>query len=61
MPGFTECCNEHDICYTTCNNRKRMCDFEFEKCLKEACKKKNTNLNESKIKIILEIYSDYNI
>ena len=37
-PGMIECCNEHDMCYDTCNADKDECDFRFKKCLYAVCK-----------------------
>ncbi|KAL1123467.1 hypothetical protein AAG570_002547 [Ranatra chinensis] len=39
MPSveMTKCCNEHDICYGTCNKLKDVCDFEFRRCLYKIC------------------------
>uniref|UniRef100_A0A8D9EB86 Group XIIA secretory phospholipase A2 n=1 Tax=Cacopsylla melanoneura TaxID=428564 RepID=A0A8D9EB86_9HEMI len=34
---LTTCCNEHDICYGTCNKQKETCDFDFRKCLYKIC------------------------
>lgn len=31
------CCNEHDICYDTCNSDKELCDLEFKRCLYKYC------------------------
>lgn len=31
------CCNEHDICYETCNNDKELCDLNFKRCLYKYC------------------------
>lgn len=31
------CCNEHDICYDTCNKDKELCDIEFKRCLYNYC------------------------
>lgn len=31
------CCNEHDICYDTCNKDKEMCDLDFKRCLYAYC------------------------
>ncbi|EKX43127.1 hypothetical protein GUITHDRAFT_140707 [Guillardia theta CCMP2712] len=37
--GLTECCNQHDICYHTCQTGKsqkkgmEICDKDFEKCM----------------------------
>ena len=39
---FTECCNEHDVCYDTCGSDKDMCDVRFKKCLYASCKKANS-------------------
>ena len=36
-PGFTECCNKHDICYDTCNKERSSCDKNFKECLKDSC------------------------
>lgn len=36
---MTQCCNEHDICYDTCNSAKANCDFEFQRCLFKICEK----------------------
>ncbi|PNF17609.1 hypothetical protein B7P43_G14079 [Cryptotermes secundus] len=33
------CCNDHDICYDTCGEKKELCDFEFKKCLYTACRR----------------------
>lgn len=33
------CCNEHDLCYDTCNNDKEMCDLDFRRCLLKICDK----------------------
>ncbi|EFC37002.1 predicted protein [Naegleria gruberi] len=38
--GFTNCCNEHDICYTDCSKSKEQCDSEFTECLNGHCKTK---------------------
>ncbi|XP_059472093.1 group XIIA secretory phospholipase A2 isoform X1 [Neocloeon triangulifer] len=34
---MTECCNQHDICYDTCNVDKEKCDFDFKRCLYKIC------------------------
>lgn len=31
------CCNEHDICYDTCNSDKELCDLDFKRCLFRYC------------------------
>lgn len=31
------CCNDHDICYDTCNSDKELCDIEFKRCLYKYC------------------------
>ncbi|KAF2359804.1 Group XII secretory phospholipase A2 precursor, partial [Trinorchestia longiramus] len=33
-----DCCNEHDICYDTCNSNKEVCDVKFKRCLYAICK-----------------------
>lgn len=35
--GMTKCCNEHDICYGTCNKDKDECDLSFKRCLYRIC------------------------
>ncbi|XP_075230549.1 phospholipase A2 group XII [Lycorma delicatula] len=35
--GITKCCNEHDICYGTCNKDKEKCDLDFKRCLYSIC------------------------
>lgn len=34
---FTEICNQHDICYGTCNNYRRTCDDTFCSDLETSC------------------------
>ncbi|XP_044759420.1 group XIIA secretory phospholipase A2 isoform X2 [Coccinella septempunctata] len=34
---MTKCCNTHDICYSTCNKQKELCDLEFKRCLYRYC------------------------
>lgn len=34
---MTQCCNEHDLCYDTCNNPKKNCDELFKNCLYRLC------------------------
>lgn len=31
--SVTECCNGHDICYSTCTRTKSDCEIEFRSCL----------------------------
>lgn len=31
------CCNEHDLCFDTCNNDKELCDLDFRRCLHKIC------------------------
>lgn len=31
------CCNNHDICYDSCNSDKELCDLEFKRCLYKYC------------------------
>lgn len=35
--SFEDACNQHDICYGTCNSEKQTCDKNFEDNLIEAC------------------------
>jgi len=32
-----DCCNEHDVCYDTCNSDKELCDLDFKRCLFKIC------------------------
>ncbi|XKL63233.1 hypothetical protein PGB90_005597 [Kerria lacca] len=32
-----KCCNDHDICYGTCNKSKDKCDVKFRECLYKIC------------------------
>jgi len=34
---FTVCCNQHDLCYDTCGNKKSDCDLDFKKCMERVC------------------------
>lgn len=34
---MTKCCDQHDICYDTCNSDKEKCDLEFKRCLYKYC------------------------
>ncbi|KAL3274343.1 hypothetical protein HHI36_015741 [Cryptolaemus montrouzieri] len=34
---MTKCCDQHDICYDTCNKEKELCDIEFKRCLYKYC------------------------
>ncbi|XP_018563840.1 group XIIA secretory phospholipase A2 [Anoplophora glabripennis] len=34
---MTKCCDDHDICYDTCNSNKELCDVEFKRCLYKYC------------------------
>lgn len=34
---MASCCNEHDICYDTCNKDKELCDLDFKRCLYNYC------------------------
>ena len=36
---MTSCCDKHDFCYDTCNNKRKDCDDKFKKCVTKACKK----------------------
>ena len=37
---FTDCCNEHDICYASCNCDKTICDDKFLNCMFLTCEAK---------------------
>mmetsp|Transcript_9747 Transcript_9747/g.27381 ORF Transcript_9747/g.27381 Transcript_9747/m.27381 type:complete len:206 (-) Transcript_9747:177-794(-) len=34
---FTECCNEHDICFDTCGSGRSSCDEKFLACMTQMC------------------------
>uniref|UniRef100_A0A146M612 Group XIIA secretory phospholipase A2 n=1 Tax=Lygus hesperus TaxID=30085 RepID=A0A146M612_LYGHE len=36
-PQMTLCCDNHDLCYATCNSQKDKCDVDFKKCLYRVC------------------------
>lgn len=38
------CCNEHDICYDTCNKDKELCDLDFKRCLYNYCDSLKTSV-----------------
>lgn len=59
-PGFTECCNEHDLCYDTCNSNRDNCDEEFKECLNNACEfesiqRKRSNDKSMECKQLIEL------
>lgn len=35
--SFTDACNAHDICYSTCNNKKSVCDSNFNTAMAAHC------------------------
>ncbi|XP_014214931.1 group XIIA secretory phospholipase A2 [Copidosoma floridanum] len=37
LEQMTKCCNDHDVCYDTCNSDKEKCDLEFKRCLYKYC------------------------
>lgn len=37
LEELEECCNQHDICYDTCNKKKEKCDKKFKECLYGLC------------------------
>jgi hypothetical protein len=43
---FTPCCNQHDICYSTCGTTQKYCDVLFNNCMKK--KSGNSLLYNSK-------------
>ncbi|GLD98017.1 hypothetical protein PINS_up006714 [Pythium insidiosum] len=34
---FTECCNWHDACYSTCGMKKSKCEKRLDKCMQDKC------------------------
>lgn len=34
---MASCCDDHDICYDTCNKDKELCDLDFKRCLYNYC------------------------
>ena len=46
VPGMTECCDGHDICYDTCLSDKKKCDKKFKDCLHDTCKKNKKRLTK---------------
>ncbi|KAF2901628.1 hypothetical protein ILUMI_04553 [Ignelater luminosus] len=47
---MTKCCNAHDICYDTCNNKKEVCDIEFKRCLYQYCSTYQATIGEPMVK-----------
>jgi len=47
-PGFTECCDHHDICYDRCNEDRAECDKSFQVCLKDMCHFDTIHRNNSR-------------
>ncbi|XP_041958712.1 group XIIB secretory phospholipase A2-like protein [Alosa sapidissima] len=37
IPAITKCCNQLDLCYTTCGSNKYRCDSKFRWCLHSIC------------------------
>jgi hypothetical protein len=35
--SFLECCNQHDLCYQTCNSIKSDCDLKLANCMTSQC------------------------
>ncbi|XP_022920600.2 group XIIA secretory phospholipase A2 [Onthophagus taurus] len=50
IADMTKCCDDHDICYDTCNKDKEMCDIEFKKCLYRYCDKYQKSVGENVVK-----------
>jgi len=46
LHDMTKCCDQHDICYGTCNNDKDECDLAFKKCLYKFCDNSKGKLPE---------------
>ncbi|XP_054266515.1 group XIIA secretory phospholipase A2 [Macrosteles quadrilineatus] len=44
---MTRCCDQHDICYGTCNKDKDECDLYFKKCLYKICDNSKKNIPET--------------
>lgn len=36
-PQLENCCNEHDICYDTCNSNRTECDLDLQTCTRNMC------------------------
>ncbi|XP_063244175.1 group XIIA secretory phospholipase A2 [Bacillus rossius redtenbacheri] len=46
---MTSCCDEHDLCYDTCNSGKELCDYEFKSCLYKICDKYGKSVGNSAV------------
>ncbi|KAF5286972.1 hypothetical protein FQR65_LT12370 [Abscondita terminalis] len=46
---MSKCCNEHDICYDTCNSNKEACDLDFKRCLYQYCETYKKNIGEKMV------------
>jgi hypothetical protein len=55
---LTECCNTHDMCYSSCNTPKRNCDLRFRDCLLNKCFRLNVKFekNETVKSIFLIVF-----
>ncbi|XP_018323845.1 group XIIA secretory phospholipase A2 [Agrilus planipennis] len=47
---MTKCCDQHDICYDTCNKDKELCDLEFRRCLYKYCESYKPTVGETIVK-----------
>ncbi|KAF5306265.1 hypothetical protein FQA39_LY08963 [Lamprigera yunnana] len=45
-----KCCNQHDICYDTCNTNKEVCDVDFKQCLYRFCDSYEKNVGDKVVK-----------
>lgn len=47
LSSLIGCCLDHDACYQNCKSSKKICDDEFNKCLKEECNQLASRKNSS--------------
>ena len=50
------CCNEHDKCYDTCNEKRDKCDQDFKVCLLTSCETKAKGEKLKECKSVADIF-----
>jgi len=55
---FSDCCDQHDVCYDSCGEDKDLCDLSFRKCLYRVCKKEQHKryLDNKKCKLKAKLF-----
>lgn len=50
VKSMTNCCDDHDLCYSECFADKDQCDIIFRKCLYNSCDKHRKTFTEERFK-----------